>query len=392
LFGEAAGPELTALYLDVTVTVPWEEPVTRRRVLIERVDPAAREAGTVDAAALAPVLEEQGVPEPFRTMHQILVSTGGANPHHVAVGIGVAAEYIGAQMATPEAMAGLSLPEILWPVGALNAAVVLASEELSIEALNDRSDVRFFAGSPRVFVMSFQPVAIAGRDGLRFAIDLMHDEVAAVGNPGVPGLAVAERQLWYGVLQSALETTLAEQRTAGLEAEGRQVVSTSTEMAEELTVLSAADSAGLAAPPALLAALAEGELVVANAGAATVHLGSWWSVDPADGSVRAVLAPGLGGSGGGGYLPPGPYTNATPNTGDRIIVDPRTGNTVGFSRNGRDYFYRQGPPANKCGRANEYMTIVGCVSLPGGIAIGTAYALVIGEIVIIAAGILAANL
>ncbi|MGF1624134.1 MAG: transglutaminase domain-containing protein [Alphaproteobacteria bacterium] len=384
------GPALTALYLDFVLYQPWQRPLALRRVLVDRVAPEARMSGLIEADGLAPLPVEDGVADALATMHQIVVSTGGANPHHVATGIGMAAEYVGEQMATPEAMSDLSLPEILWPIGALNAAVVLASEELSITALNDLDDVRFFVGAPRVFVLSFQPAAIGSHDGLRFEIDLLHDEVATVSNPGVSAAAVAERRLWYAVLQSALETTLAELRTATFDADGRHVVSTSTEMAAALAVLAPADAAGLAAPTALLAALAAGDLVVANAGSVAPDLQTWWTVDPADGSARAVLAPGLGGSGGGGWRPPTPYTNATPNTGDRIIVDPRTGNNAGFVRNGRDHLYRRPPPAaGTCRGANEYTTILGCVSLPAGMALGTAYSLVIGEVVFFAAVVIA---
>jgi hypothetical protein len=379
-FGEEGaappGPVLTALYLDVTIESPGREPMTARRVLVDRVPAAARPAGAVDAAALLDPPQGEGAPEPFETVHQVAVSTGAVNPHKTAVGLVVAAEYVGALMASPDDLAALSLPELLWPVGAFNRALVLASEQLAIDAMNDLPDARFFAGAPRVFILSFSPRDFAGNQGLSFAIDLLHDGVAAVAADGVPAVALAERRLWYGVVQSALETTLAEVRAAGFVADSRAVTSTSIAMTPDQAVLTAPDGA----PAALLADLAAGRLVVANAGAAGPELTAWWAIDPADGSARAVLAPSLGGAGGTGWRPP-PQSFG----GDRIIINEGTANTDGFVRNGRDYRYNRRPPGNTCRGGSEYQTILGCVSIPVSMAVGTAYAIIVGEILFFAA-------
>lgn len=385
-----AGPELAALYLDVTVMSPWTEPQTRRRVLFDRLDPAARTGSIVDPSALAPAEVVDGVPAPFAAVHQIAVSTGGASPHHIAVGVALAAEQIGAGTADAAARSGLSLPELLWPVGAVNAGLALASERLMIEALNDRDGLRFHIGAPRVFILSFRPVAAGGGTAFDFSLDLLHDGVAAVGDPAIPPMAVAERRMWYGVLQSALETTIAELRAAGFTAETREVVSTSIQMQPELAVIAPGDGAGVAAPGALAEALADGWLVVANAGAVGPALESWWTVDPRSGEARAIWAPGLGGSGWRGVRPGYNYVNASTG-GNRIIVDERSGRVIGEVRNGRDYYYRQTPRGGTCRGGNEYSTILGCVSLPAGMAVGTAYALVISEVVLIAALIIIAS-
>lgn len=380
--GREAGPLLTGLYLDIGILVPGRDPVTSRRILIDRVPAAQRSAGAIDASALVPVPDDAGAPIPYRTVHQIVVSTGADSPRDTAIGMAVAADYVGARMATPDDLAGLSLQELLWPVGAFNQAVVLASEQLSVAALNDRHDARFFVGEPRVFILSFSPRDYAAGQGLAFSIDLLHDGVSAVAAADVADDAIAARRLWYGVLQSALETTVAEVRSSGYGDDSRQVTSTSMAMTPDLTVFTTQDRARLAdsAPAGVIADLAAGRMVVANAGGLSPALATWWAVDP-DGGTRAVLAPGLGGSKyNGRRIPPTNGVNATPNNLPRDYL-PQS----------RAYYRGRPPPPKPCSGPNEYMTVLGCVSLPAGMALGTAYAIVVGEVVFFAALIIAAS-
>jgi len=378
---EEEGPELTALYLDVTLHAPGAAPATRRRVLLDRVAPAARETGSATADDLAAVVREDEVPLVYRAIHQIIVSTGGANPHQTALGLAMAVDFLGTHMATEEAFAEMSLPEQLWPVGAFNDALLLASERLAMVALNDRADLRFFAGRPRITIVSLHPAEIDGEPGLSFAFDFLHDSVEAVAAAEVAPAAVAERRLWYGVLQSALETTVAELRVLALAPEGREVLSTSTEMSADLAVLDGGAVEGKGAPAAVRDAIAEGELVIANAGARPAKLSTWWTVDPTDGSARAVLAPGLGGIEGGGRIPPGSSYA-------------RPGAAVVESHYVDDQGYRlvKKSAGRSCRAGPEYLTILGCVSLPGAMGVGMAYALIVGEIVILAGIVIAATI
>ncbi|MEZ5668190.1 MAG: transglutaminase domain-containing protein [Alphaproteobacteria bacterium] len=387
-FGDEAetGPELTALYVDVTVAVPGLPAETRRRVLLDRVAPDVRQGGSVDAAWLAETHMGLDGPRIFETIHQIAVSVGGADPYRTAVGMGLAVAALGDGMASEQAMGELSLPAMLWPVGALNQATVLASERLSVAAANDRADLRLFVGAPRVFLFSFAPVPVGDGVGAGLAIDLLHDSVAAVAAEGVAPIDVAQRRLWYGVVQSALETTLAELRSGGSAPDATTVASTSNAMSPDLAAIAPADAAAVAAdaPAALRDALADGDVVVVADGGTTASTQTWWTLDPASGDIRAVLDPGLGGATGGGWRPGGPYVNASPG-GDRIIVDPRTGRNIGISRGGRDYMFRNRPPADTCRGGPEYQIILGCVSIPASMAVGTAYALIVSEIVLFAA-------
>jgi hypothetical protein len=105
----------------------------------------------------------------------------------------------------------------------------------------------------------------------------------------------------------------------------------------------------------------------------------WWTVDPADGSARAILAPGLGGARGATPRPPDVYhggmdfdpweRGATRGLGRSNMVreiDPRTMRETGFSKDGTRYRYGKPTPRKKerCRRGTEYLGVIGCVSTP----------------------------
>jgi hypothetical protein len=111
---------------------------------------------------------------------------------------------------------------------------------------------------------------------------------------------------------------------------------TSLAMEEPLTVLGSADAAALpgSASPQLLADLRAGSIAIVPGDPASSKV--WWTVDPATGTTRSVVAPGYGGqlangmvstglrgpiSGDATYLPQGPYVNGTVNTGPGIFVN-----------------------------------------------------------------------
>ena len=115
----------------------------------------------------------------------------------------------------------------------------------------------------------------------------------------------------------------------------------------------------------------------------------WWTVDPATGETRSILDPGLGGmahadsfeqsrprsfdtvngkaSGAGSRAARGyPGQGATQNTGR--AWNP---NGNGYWENGKYHdLNRPAPEPTTCKSGSEYSTILGCVSIPGALAIG----------------------
>ena len=162
-----------------------------------------------------------------------------------------------------------------------------------MSALGADGQFRGYVGAPRVFIGAF------GRDthdpnAIFNEIDLALDDVMLVSSePAEPG-AVARRQLWYGALETALETQLGLRRAAALDPAGLVTLGPSIGDAATQRLLTPADIAGAAGgPAALMDALDDGLWVVAPKDVSSA--GSWWTIDPTTGTTRSVLDPGLGG-------------------------------------------------------------------------------------------------
>jgi hypothetical protein len=202
--------------------------------------------------------------------------------------------------------------------------------------------------------------------------DLMIDGVRVL--PGVPGMATAPRQIWYGVLQAALETEFGLRQAGSLDPGSRTFAGASFAMGDSLEVLSA-DGSGpppAGADPALLADV-EAESLVVVPGDVTSAEG-WWTVDPTTGVTRAMLSPGLRG-----------YRDTSTNRGrpagttlDSYYKAKGAGSQALRRGTGRrphipgNYHPGRTPPAGRCSGASEYISIVGCVSLPTAIVLNGA--------------------
>jgi hypothetical protein len=232
--------------------------------------------------------------------------------------------------------------------------------------------------------------------------------------------------MWYGVLQSALETEDALGRAGGLDDTSGWLVGTSLAMREPLRVVSSEDAPGVGSP-ALRQSLEAGDLaVVVGDPAASV---AWWTVDPVSGKTDARLDPAAGdlsaraarplvasddhdglvaiingghrppvihrGGGGGGNVwyanRDGSITRAPRDSGWTPPRDPPGGRPPGGRPPGGQPPGRPpggqpaGPPASRCGGGSEYVTLVGCVSLPMAWALRMGLSLavltIVGEVV-----------
>jgi hypothetical protein len=156
----------------------------------------------------------------------------------------------------------------------------------------------------------------------------------------------------------------------------------SLSMDQPLSVLTDPAALPAGAKASLAEALGSGLVAVVTGDPATAT--SWWTVDPADGSTRAIVAPGLGGAVAsgpqrrttndvqGGWTPGGGgYVNSA-QSGVRYVINPNTLETEGVIRNGQYYRYTRGAPsARTCSGGNDYSTLLGCVSIPMALVIGT---------------------
>ncbi|MFV2064016.1 MAG: transglutaminase domain-containing protein, partial [Chloroflexota bacterium] len=230
------GPVLTALRLELESRVPGEEPLASQRVLFDRVLPADRENGVFVADLLAPLPADGTPPVALSTLHHVMVSNGGSSLRNHAVGRAFAANFIGNDLGDPELLAELPLHDLLLPLAVSDQTLTMASERLIVDGLSEDADVRAFVGRPRVFLSSFSPLP-GVVDGTAIVTDLALDAISLVARPGTSGESVGRQRLWYGTLQSALETELALQRAQAVDPSGRIVASVSLDMSDQLMLL-----------------------------------------------------------------------------------------------------------------------------------------------------------
>jgi hypothetical protein len=206
------------------------------------------------------------------------------------------------------------------------------------------------------------------------------DDVRVVGAEDAAAAEGARAAIWYGALESALETEATLARAGGLSDTPAQPTTTSLSMGPSLAVLAdPGDATGGAT--ALRSALAAGDLAVVPGDVQEAL--AWWTVDPATGATRAVLDPGTGGGygriawGAIRHLPPPPRLGGGGGANVHWVHPdgsirryPPGSRPPGGGGPG-------GPPPSRCGGGQEYVTILGCVSIPAAWAIRIGLSLVV---------------
>ena len=372
-FGGGGGePEVTAVRVDLTSLVPGLEPRTARRVLLDRVDPGLRASGSVTSETLAPLPPSGEVIPALAGMHQILVGTGAADLRTFAsarvVALGVGADFLN----DSDMSDGLSMSDQLFPLAVSNELLPLASERLFSGNLGSDGAARAFVGRPRAYLVSFEPLpGVPG--GTTITTDLALDDIDVVTGEAEDPSLPARIRLWYGVLQTALETELARARSAAVDPATASFGSVSTSMSGPPRLLRPGSDVPEASTSAALAdALAGGDLALLVPDSVPT---AFWTVEPASGRTRSVEDPGVrvGHVGGGNYV------NAATG-GPRYVVDPQTGRSLGTISNGK--FTPAGRAApSRCGGGTEYVIVLGCVSIPASMTAGLATGVVITAIV-----------
>jgi hypothetical protein len=397
----APKPELARLALTIETSAPDGVTTTSTRTLLDR-------AGAADAiaadTALTPMPMAETLPAPASMIHNIWISTGPVDLKN-AYGLRALALNDIVTVFTDETKTkDMSPPDLLWPVAAFNAALPMALENSAIPGANSSSEVKVFTGRPRVTI--FTRGGLDGPGGAAYhaaEVDLKQSGTIVLARAGA-AKAAFETRVWLGVVEAALETEIG-RRTGSLIFDSATTTQTSASWASDAPLLRiGAGGSALAADAPLEArtSSAAGHLIFAPDGT----LVAWWDIDPASGTTKALLAPDLGGFRSYGGYRPDPSRSL-----DSSLTRARTGlqsngggNVTHISENGRTSIdYRGGravrtgggggaggggPPASRCGGGSEYMIIVGCVSLPAGFALRYAYAVVITEIVLIAADII----
>ncbi len=366
-FFGSAGADLVALRLELETRGPNLDPASSTRVLYDRAAPTARAAGEIDADGLTP-LPDDGAPLAFGGLHHVLVSTGGASPREHAIARAYAANFAANELRSEGAVREYGLGDLLLPMAVADQTLVVASERAIVDGLAG-DGARAFVGRPRVYLASLLPFPDVP-DGTARLIDLALDGVDVAAAQGAPADVAARHRLWYGALQTALETEATLQAARAVDPETATFDSVSLAMAgAELRVVEPADVTG-SEGLALQDALADGHLAVLVGDEAR-----FWAIDPRTGATRSVFEPGVhpGFNGGGNYV------NSS-GGGPRYVIDPRTGNTTGYIKDGVEYRYGRKPPG-RCSGGTEYVVLLGCVSIPASMTVGMVTGVVIVAVV-----------
>ena len=275
------------------------EPVSARVVAtIERPDGSTQEAshllfdrrlhaGDDGTLELRPSRFIERAPDVLLSVTTLLVSNGGANPRTLAYRQAQVLDFIAQVLIDEETSRSYAIADRLWPYAVAGEAMIMTSEQVLVPAAG--GDGHGFVAEPRVYAHTIAADPAVPDDWVDVT-DLMLDSVRVI--PAAHGQPTAPSRLWYGTLQSALETErgLRSLAAIGLEAESISA-SLAMQPGEEEAYLAADLPAGV--DPVMRADAAAGQVIVT--GAEPEAALTWWAVDPLTGDTRAMLAPGFRG-------------------------------------------------------------------------------------------------
>jgi hypothetical protein len=392
-FGRGDGPWLAGIWLRFIREAPDRPASVTEVPLLDRVPGHARGTSGIELDDLQPLAATDAGPVAMGSLHHVVLSTGGASPRGSAIGRAAAAWFAGTELDDPATASEYGFGDLLWPLSVADSMLALASERLIVPALDVPGEVAAVIDRPRIQVLA---VGSDPADPARLStsIDLAADEIRLVAADGSDPTGLAHRRLWYGVLESALETQSLLRSAAWADPVGRVLAAASLAMDQPLTVLADATSLPTTAAPALHRALQADLTVLVPGDPASARV--WWTVDEADGSTRAILAPGLGGArdagprrlpvyqGGMDFDPWERGMSRSARSNITWEVDPNTMRTTGYSRGDSSYRHTKQAPRKRddCRRGTEYVGIIGCVSAPAVWVAGTVAVVIVGLAVV----------
>lgn len=305
----ASSSQFVAEWLEFEILFPDGRREVTRRALVDRAGMAWRQAGKLDTATLRPLARDKdGLLAP-QALHNIWFSAGRHNLADYADALKLLASWVRdvanqisnapqnpgtAQGSAPS----LSFGEMVWPFAMTNFAFLVRSDHEVIPALNDSLLLRLYADSPRILIVSVGSEARAdGAVRVYIEGDLRRDPLRGIAREASAEAGVAERKIWFGVLEGALE-----HETGAETGDQSGLVSTSGLLTGEgVVVVRPADVTHLdklvtnketAAHAAR--ALADGNMLIVPKSVLRSGPLAWWEI-ARDGTTRAVLMGDLGG-------------------------------------------------------------------------------------------------
>jgi hypothetical protein len=175
-----------------------------------------------------------------------------------------------------------------------------------IPLLNDRPGIRLYADGPRIAVFTTAPESGGRTTALA---DLRRDDLRGLIETAADGVALAEKKLWFGLLQGALEHEAMTEYVGVAGGDVSHVTSTTSAFSEDGVIVLTRDSVpqmpAITDPESrarLQLALDNGHII--GGSKAGLEAGFWWEVATGSGDTRAVAALGLHGVAGRNLPPP----------------------------------------------------------------------------------------
>ena len=311
--GPASAAELSAVWLDVTMTLPDGRSETVRREVIDRIGPVAREAHSEATAPLRPVPLAEGRPTALSAVMACAVTAGPLNAAvltgRVAAAVPVLRdEALRARLAAGDTK-GIS-DDRLKQIGLTASAALavlpqsahLVSQQYAAEAAPALGQqVMFYESSPRLAIATF-----GGADGPDSSVrggvslDLRWNALRVVGR-GVTPASIISANIARGVLDGAIEDALVAGDAGAASAVSLFAGARAKGIGMAASVPSSASATGwpgeararLQVDPSPAVAVVTSNGNFTPGGAFRV---AWWRIDTSNGDTVGVLDSGLHGA------------------------------------------------------------------------------------------------
>ena len=279
-------------------------------------------------ASLRPLARDREGALAPRQVHNIWLSAGR---HDLADYAAAAADFATWARANADKVPpkDVRFDDVVWPFALHNFAFFVLSDHAVLPTLNDSGSRRFYADSPRILIASAGAALKNSTPVFRIEYDIRRDAIRGVARDASAEEGVAERKIWFGALEGALEHELGERYAAAGSTKSMGVVSTSSLLQPEGVVVLRPEDAVRArsliadAETAALAerALKSGAILVTPRAVLRGGPSGWWAIAGPRADTRAILGNEAGGivndwnfGGGGGGQGPGGGDGLTPPT------------------------------------------------------------------------------
>jgi|GEM_PF-2920765 len=292
-FGTGGQSSFVAEWLEFELNFPDGMTEVNRRTLADRAGAALRKSGTLTADLLKPLQRNEAGVKAAQAAYNIWFSAGSHNALQYAKVLNMLA--VSLKPVEPGAVQEKPPFEVqAWTFSVQNFSWLLMTDKLIIPALNESSGVRFYPDSPRISVFGVGPGPWEETEETFLQTDLRRDHLRGIARKSIDEAAVAERKLWFGALEGALEYEMVAEQLSAIGGDPASIESTSAMLGTDgVVVLSGGrpekpQDVSPEAAARIDSALEIGAVLVAPRGALRKGEGAWWEIAPQTGDVRSV--------------------------------------------------------------------------------------------------------